>query len=326
MPSSHPNHRDAARHLLEHCGSLRPSDRLLILCDATTRELADFFLHEAVRVTPQAQLMEVPLAQAHGQNPPPDAAQAMLTADLVMSLCKFSLAHSKARLDAASRNVRFLSMPLYTWELMSDPALTVDYKAQARIVRRVSDAFTRGSDVRVTSAGGTDIRLKIDGREGNFCPGFVGDGSLLGSPPDIEANVSPREDQSEGVAVIDGSITCPELGLLTTPVILTVRGGKITRFESANAGYVRILEKMFGEADSKRRVLAECGVGLNPLARLTGSMLTDEGAMGCMHFGFGSNYTVGGQNKVDFHLDFVFRDASLYVDGEAIIENGAVHG
>jgi leucyl aminopeptidase (aminopeptidase T) len=51
-------------------------------------------------------------------------------------------------------------------------------------------------------------------------------------------------------------------------------------------------------------------------------MLTDEGALGCVHFGLGSNYTVGGLNKVDFHLDFVFRDASLSVDGKQLINLG----
>jgi leucyl aminopeptidase (aminopeptidase T) len=324
-PSSS-RHSEAAQHLLTHCGSLKATESLLILCDHTTRDLADFFLQQALLITPRATLMEVPLAKAHGQNPPPQAAQAMLQASLVMSLCKFSLAHSRARMDAAAKHVRFLSMPLYTWELMSDPSITVDYKAQARLVRMVSDAFSHGKGVHVTTQAGTDIRLKIDGREGNFCPGFVGEGSLLGSPPDIEANVSPREDQSEGRVVIDGSITCPELGLLADPVTLTVRNGRITRFESRNPEYVAILEKMFEDAASKRRVLAECGVGLNPLARLTGSMLTDEGALGCMHFGFGSNYTVGGQNNVDFHLDFVFRNASLAVDGKPIIVNGVIHG
>ncbi len=51
-------------------------------------------------------------------------------------------------------------------------------------------------------------------------------------------------------------------------------------------------------------------------------MLTDEGAAGTMHFGFGSNATVGGENDVQFHLDFVFRDATLLVDGNTLIRDG----
>ncbi len=43
---------------------------------------------------------------------------------------------------------------------------------------------------------GTDIRIAIDGRIGNACPGCVLGPGDLGSPPDIEANVSPLENGS----------------------------------------------------------------------------------------------------------------------------------
>jgi leucyl aminopeptidase (aminopeptidase T) len=83
------------------------------------------------------------------------------------------------------------------------------------------------------------------------------------------------------------------------------------------------LERLFKTAGSdKALVLAECGVGLNEKAKLTGTMLTDEGAYGTMHFGFGSNATVGGVNDVAFHLDFVFRSPTLTVDGKTVLERG----
>ena len=42
------------------------------------------------------------------------------------------------------------------------------------------------------------------------------------------------------------------------------------------------------------------------------------------HFGFGSNATVGGQNDVSFHLDVVFREETLEIDGSPILEHGEV--
>ena len=71
-------------------------------------------------------------------------------------------------------------------------------------------------------------------------------------------------------------------------------------------------------------VLAECGVGLNPAATLTGVMLTDEGSLGTVHFGFGSNSTVGGINEIAFHVDFVCRAATMSVDGKVIIQKGHI--
>ncbi len=118
--------------------------------------------------------------------------------------------------------------------------------------------------------------MDITDRIGNYCPGFVEQAGDLGSPPDIEANVSPLEDSAQGVVVIDGSITHPDLGLLTDPVEILVAHGRITEFRSANAKCLAKLNDLFGPPDSLRRVLAECGVGLNPAAKLTGTMLTDE--------------------------------------------------
>ncbi|MGY3616577.1 aminopeptidase [Bradyrhizobium sp. USDA 10063] len=314
----------SASYLLQHCGSLRTDETCLILCDSSTRDVAKIFFAQGREIAPKTCLIEIASLRAHGEEPPAPAAQAMAQADLILSLCQYSLAHSQARIDAGKKGARFLSMPMYTMELMSDPAVTVNYHAQKKTAQAVADFFTHGNSVHVTSAAGTDIHLTIAGRTGNCCPGFVEKPGDLGSPPDIEANVSPVELESNGVVVIDGSITCPEVGLLTNPVRLWVERGRIVEISSANTVHKDFLEKLFEDKDSKRRILAECGVGLNPAAKLTGTMLTDEGALGCLHFGFGSNYTVGGKNHVAFHLDFVFQNASLSVDGREIIKDGVL--
>ena len=312
----------AVDHIICHCGSLSKEEKLLIICDPTTRTLSEQFLVRGRKITKAVQLIEIPLAKTHGEPPPAHVSQAMLESNLILSLCSFSLAHSQARIDAGNLGVRFLSLPQYTEKFLLDPSIMFNFKSQAPTVRKISDAFTLGREVLVTAEGGTDVTLRIDGREGNFCPGFVDDYNKLGSPPDIESNVSPLEDHSEGVIVVDGSITCPEIGLVTNPVTLFLENGSIKKFESENSRYLSILEKIFDDSNPKRRVLAECGVGLNPMATLTGSMLSDEGALGCIHFGFGSNSTVGGINEVDFHLDFVVRRASLRIDEADIIREG----
>lgn len=313
--------KQAIQNLLFHCGSLTTKDRALILCDVETRDLANAFADVASEANQIVEVMEIPALSNHGAEPPTDAAETMRSATLILSLCRYSLAHSSARIVAGHAGARFLSLPLYDWQLLEDPCVHIDFKAQAGLVRRFAQAFTAGDQIHVTTAAGTDIRLGITERIGNYCPGFVEQPGDLGSPPDIEANVSPIEDSAEGIVIIDGSITHPNFGLLEQPVIVTVHQGRIVQFEG-DKKQVAMLNALFGAPDSLRRVLAECGVGLNPAAKLTGTMLTDEGAWGCMHFGFGSNYTVGGKNKVDFHLDFVFRAATLEVDRQTLIKAG----
>ncbi len=317
--------RRAVDHILVHCGSLVAGESLLIVCDADTRVIAELFLEQTAKLDVSASLVEIPKVRVHGTEPPRETAEAMAEASLVIGLTTSSMAHTHARRRASENGARYLSLPEYSLSLLDDPCVTADFRGRAPLVRAITDILSAGTTVRVTTALGTDIRIDISGRIGNCCPGMVDSPGTLGSPPDIESNVSPVETGSDGIVVVDGSIPCPEIGLLKTPVTLHVAGGRIRRFECADPAVVTALEDLFGSAGSDAAyVLAECGIGLNDKAKLSGIMLTDEGAAGCMHFGFGSNATVGGKNDVAFHLDFVFRDATLRVDERTIIENGEI--
>jgi leucyl aminopeptidase (aminopeptidase T) len=313
----------AIDHLLLRCGNIRPSEKALVLYDATTRDLSRLFSERARAHGLSLEVFEIPVAPIHGTEPPADAAAKMFASDICMGVTLMSLAHTEARRALCGKGGRYLSLPEYSMDLLRDPSIGVDYRDRAPVVRRVADALSKGSRVRVTTSLGTDVVCNIAGREGNYCPGFVEKAGDLGSPPDIEANVSPVETDSHGTIVVDGSIPCLEIGLLKTPVTLEVRGGKIIDFASASKELVATLRGLFERAgDDRAYVLAECGIGLNTAARLTGSMLTDEGAYGNVHFGFGSNATVGGKNKVAFHLDFVCRTASLDIDDVPLIRDG----
>jgi len=148
-------------YVLTHCGALKESESLIILCDETTKDLGEAFEKEAGNISKKVKLMEIPLAKKHGEEPSEGAREYMVMSDLIISLCKYSLAHSKARTEAAAQGARFLSMPFYSWDLLNNPAVTCDYQAQAPIVRRVADAFTKGFFVYVTTSAGTDIKLDI---------------------------------------------------------------------------------------------------------------------------------------------------------------------
>lgn len=313
----------AIAHLLANAGSMRAGEQVLLVVDDTTRDLVSDFRAAATALGAHLELAELPVASAHGVEPTGSVTRRMGDAHLVIGLTKMSLAHTRARHAFCAGGGRYLSMPGYSRGLLSDPCLLVDYRAQLPLARALADAFTAGSAVRVTTARGTDMRLRIDGRVGNCCPGFVDDENPLGSPPDIEANVSPLEDASDGIAVVDGSVTCDAIGLLEAPVTLEVRRGRVTGIRSSRSEYVSAVQALFSSVgDPNASVLAECGLGLNPMARVTGNMLTDEGVLGSVHFGFGSNATVGGVIDVPFHVDFVLLNASVWIDDQQVFRAG----
>ena len=312
-----------ADHILFACGAIRAGERVALIADEETFEIAELFADRAEAAAATVVLCRMKAAGMHGAEPAPDIARAMLDADLIVGLTKMSLAHTRARMAATDKGARYLSMPDYSWDLLSDPSLRADFVAAEPEVRRVADILSAGSRIRVTNPAGTDIELDVSGRYGNACPGSVREPGMLGSPPDIEANIAPIEQGSNGQVVVDGSIPCREIGLLSSPITLGVRDGNIVSIDG-DREISRKLNEMFDHAGASSRVLAEFGIGLNRAAKLQGNMLTDEGAFGCIHFGFGSNATIGGQNEVSFHLDFVFRNASFAVDGTQIMNDGTL--
>lgn len=316
---------EGAKLLLLNCGSLNSQETVSIIYDKTTQEVAKIVINEAKSITANVIAVETAPLNMHGEEPSEEAVKVMTSSNLCLGLTAKSMAHTKARQNASSNGCRYLSLPDYSLDLLKDKSLRANFQKQAEIAKRFADAFTKGNEVSVSTDLGTEIKLNIEGRVGNCCPGFVINPGELGSPPDIEANVSPLEDFSEGKVYVDGSIPYPSLGLLEEPVILTVRKGKITDIKT-NSTIKRKLENLFETVGSdKVYVLAECGVGLNDLAELTGCMLTDEGTAGTMHFGFGSNSTVGGLNEVSFHLDFVFTNPTMKIDGQVFLNKGKVN-
>ena len=308
------------RHILYYASGLRQGEKALFLYDGRTEKVAGLFmevLSQDNRIFDSCQLMQ---SNIHGEEPPHEAVAKMFASDVIFCLTHNSLAHTQARMEANKRGIRFLSMPSYTPALLEDPSLAAPYKDYYPQVEKMAQILTESSTLKITTSAGTFLTADLTGRKGNSCPGFTDSGHLLASPPDIEANIAPVEEKSCGTLLIDGSITCDEIGLLKEQVRVEVENGKVISFSACDKNLTAVLEKMFEE--EKRRVLAEIGIGFNKKAALCGNMLVDEGTCGAIHFGFGSNGTIGGKNSVPFHLDFVLKDPTLFLDGKVIMENG----
>ena len=260
----------------------------------------------------------------HGFEPSREIASIMKIHSHVLCITKFSMAHSKARKDFTKVGGRYLSMPGYSKQILLSDALKANFIKLDKNTNKLSNILSNGKMCLIKSDDGTCLYADLKNRVGNSCPGHVLKKGSLGSPPDIESNISPVESKSNGLLVINGSIANDEIGLLKNPVYLFLEKGKIKKIKTKSTKVKKILERVFKKFGHKSRILGEIGIGLNKKSKLTGNMLTDEGAYGCIHFGFGSNFSVGGKNKVNFHLDFVTKKHSLFVDKRLIIKKGRI--
>lgn len=309
-------------HIISSCVSTECRNILLIF-DDTTEGLRGFVEKAAERMHKRIESVKIPCGERHGEEPSPHVLKRMMQSDTIMCLTKYSLAHTEARKITASMGIPFLSMPDYNFEMLQNPALMVDYKKAYCTVNRYSQMLTEAKEIAVYSEYGTKLFLSVRGRKGNCCPGWTDREHLLGSPPDIEANISPIETYTHGTVVIDGSITDDRIGLLDTAVCMKVENGVVTDIECKDRQIEQCTKEILQRVNSsKAYVIGEFGIGFNDKALLCGNMLIDEGTLGCIHFGMGSNWTIGGNNRIDFHLDFVMRDATILFDNNIVIERG----
>lgn len=312
---------EAIKNLLENCAGLKSREKLLIVADPETTQVGKAVAAQAELVA-ETRLIVIPPMAMHGQEPTEKVAQAMLESTVIFGLTKKSLAHTKARFNATQKGSRYLSLPDYSLELLNHKALSFDFSSLAKEAEALSKKLSSASYCQVTTALGTDISFKLGGRAANSCPGLARKPGELASPPDAEVNIAPVESETNGIIVVDGSIPCDQLGVLRSPVTLKIKNGKIYSFEGKDSV---ILKKIFQETrcDSSY-ILGELGIGLNPEANLCGVMLVDEGCRGTVHFGFGSNSTIGGSNSAPIHLDMVIKKPTLTLENDTVIKDGQI--
>jgi leucyl aminopeptidase (aminopeptidase T) len=312
--------RRGATQLVDHCARVMAGEKAAVIAERDTLDVAKYVADVLQDGTKEVWLWVVPPLPIHGASPPAKAVEMFAWADVLFGLTRSSMAHTAERKKATDRGARYLSLPDYSLQQLAADSLTFDFGSAIPIAKQIKQSLDRGGSVRVTSDAGTDLTFDIAGRTANATPGVSWEPGTMASPPDSETHIAPIEGTAEGTIVVDGSIPCREIGLLAEPVRLTIRRGAIVEAVGPMAAALNNVIDRVGRPEA--RLLAEFGIGLNPKAKLTGRMLDDEGCAGTVHFGFGSNATIGGTTIVPFHLDFVIRSPSVFVDGERVMVRG----
>lgn len=313
-----------ALRLAQINAGLKPEERALIVCDTDNIEYAKVLAYAVNSIGAEYSICIMEPRSTHGEDPTEAISRAMLGADVIFAPTRFSLSHSDARIAANENGARFISMPDYTPDMMKKGgALDADFLEIYKTVKKMQDILSEAKYIHVTTKAGTDVKLHVEGRVGNEVSGVCRTSGTWGSPPNIEVNVSPIEEESEGIVVVDGSIPMPEIGVINEECKLVIKNGRIAEF-IGGAQTEKFKELLKISSNPNNCVLAEFGMGLNDKATLKGSMLEDEGAYGTCHFGFGHNADAGGLNAAGVHIDTVYRNPDVEIDGVLVMKDGVL--
>ena len=315
------------RRLLTQCAAVRPAERVLIVTDSGFEmEVVETFACVATEMGAEVVWTVMTPRANPGADPPAAVAQAMKGSDLVLELTSQWVGSSQARVQACAGGCRYLSMPeLYFHLLRQGGPADVDFLKIRPTAETIRDKFEKADAVLFASPAGTNLRASLKGRKGRCLSGIADKPGMFSAPPIIESGTSPLEGTAEGTLVIDGVIPMVGIGQIRAPFAMEISGGRIRKFQAEGAGrqfadqFREVLERY---QDPSMFEVAEMSVGLNPQSRMSDSAVDAEAKLGTAHVAFGDNRGYGGTNAAPGHIDCVFRDATIELDGERIFENG----
>lgn len=312
-----------AHKLVDMCAGVKANEKVLVLTDMNLVEIAECLCAAVHALGAEATMAIMVPRKMHNEPLPECVRAAMKEVDVMFVPTTFSIAHTIARREASEAGVRIINMPDYRKETLISGGIDLDFRAQAPLVIKVAQMLTQAKQARVTSKLGTNITLGLEGRDGKALKGMSLEPGEFSTPPDVEARITPLEGTSNGTIMVDGSICAPGLGLIKEPIKVTVKDGFAVSIEGG------IQAKTFagilaGVGDPNAYNIAELGIGLNPMAKLMGVMVEDEGSLGTIHIAVGTSGAFGGKVQTSIHLDMQVLATTVELDGKPVLVEGKI--
>ncbi|HEX9520004.1 MAG TPA: hypothetical protein VF940_27990 [Streptosporangiaceae bacterium] len=310
--------------LLDQCLGVRAGEQVVLLTDGATDAGVITGLLEAVSTRDGIPLVaRIPAPGLPGAEPPGAVAAMMLESGAVIELTSLFIGSSLARRNASARGVRYLAMPGVVLDTFRPGGpLDVDFEQLRSEAERVGRAWNTAQQFRLSTPGGTDLRGSVADRPGRVLHGIATEPGAYMAPPDVESGTAPVEGTASGVVVVDGDLLFMGRGPLREPVVLQVDDGQVAGIEGAERDrLIRMLERC---ADARMSNLAEVSVAFNPAGTICSVPMETESTRGSAHVALGNSIAYGGLVNAVAHLDCVMRDATLELDGRAVMIEGTV--
>ena len=298
---------------------MEPGERVVVLVDEPLVEEGSQLL-AALRDAGAAPRLELWTGERPLVHAPPRALEALLDASLLLFLseaprgdeasARFETTEGLMERGGRGIYLGFVDSALLSGEL-SKPGVDLSETAK-RLLAEVEGS----REVRIRGRSGTDLTLRIDGRGWQTDALPLEEGGFANYPSG-EIFVAPHADGADGVLVADLTIPYTVAGLVDEPVTIHFVRGRAVSIEGGRAA--QMLRELVADAGKGADVIAELGIGFNPGVTPRGHVMLDEKAAGTAHVAIGRNTgSYGGDNEAEIHVDCVFSDPQVEVDGRPI--------
>jgi leucyl aminopeptidase (aminopeptidase T) len=313
------------RKLVEELFPIKPGEQVVITADTRSdRRVIQEAAKAVYGVGAVPTLVIHPTTEVPTSDPPDPAAAAIAAADVWIEFNDSYLLYSNAWKKAMEAGVRYLVLPGDADSLVRMVG-RVDYPLLDKLAEKLAELPGTASEMHITTAKGTDLRVKVDpSRAGGHVMeagvGFLADVKGTGTTqvPPGQCDFGDLPGSAEGTLVFDGAVYPPgEIGVLREPIRVEVSRGKITSITGGREA--EIFERWLASWNHPGMYeIAHCSYGMNPgVKRCKGDIGHDERVFGCMEFGMGAAWA-----GAPAHTDGVVLSPSIWADDVQLEDEG----
>jgi aminopeptidase len=318
-----------ARNALRVCLQLKPAERITIITDEVTREIAAALQAEVEEIGSEHAVF---VLENYAPRPLTAMPQIILD-DLAQSQVSIFAAQSQpgeltARMQMSDvvnrKHIRHGHMVNITRQIMLE-GMRADFREVDALSQRLIDRARRAVRIKCRTPRGTNF-------EGEFSPklkwlktsGIISP-DKWGNLPGGEIFTAPAN--TNGTFVVDGVVgdyLCSKYGdLRETPITIQVLDNRIVDLTSANKELLQDFRAYTSTDENSNRV-GEFAIGTNTACtHVIGNILQDEKIPG-VHIAFGHPYSehTGADWKSKTHIDCVGRDFDIWFDDQQVMSAG----
>jgi leucyl aminopeptidase (aminopeptidase T) len=318
-----------ARNAVNVCLRVQPAEKVTVITDEATKEIAASIVHEleAVGAPYHAWVLE-DLAPRPLGDLPREIVDDLETSQVSIFAVQAQTNELHSRMQMTDvvnrRRIRHAHMVNINRQIMVE-GMRADFLKVDRISVKVVELLRRAKQVRARTPAGTDLVADLNPNYRWVKTSGIISPDKWGNLPGGEVFTTPGE--VNGTFVIDGVVgdyLCAKFGSLREhPLTIRVKGNRVVEAHSANHD----LESDFWSythTDENSDRVGEFAIGTNiELKDVIGQILQDEKYPG-VHIAFGNPYGAhtGAEWYSGTHIDVVGRKFDIWVDDEQIMRDG----
>ncbi len=318
-----------ARNAVNVCLRIQPGEKVTVVTDEATREIAASLVREleSVGATYRAWILEE-LAPRPLGDLPSEIVDDLETSQVSIFAVQAQANELRSRMQMTDvvnrRRIRHAHMVNINHQIMLE-GMRADFLKVDRISTKVVDLVRRAKQIRARTEAGTDLTADLNPKYHWLKTSGLISPEKWGNLPGGEVFTTPGE--VNGTFVIDGVVgdwLCAKFGSLrNNPLTIRIKGNRLVEAHSSN----QPLQDDFWSythTDENSDLVGEFAIGTNvELKDVIGQILQDEKFPG-VHIAFGNPYGAhtGAEWYSSTHIDVVGRNFDIWVDSQQIMRQG----